>query len=491
MVFHSLRDFIGTMEQYGELKKYSGVGWDLEMSSIAEIAFIEGKDPKPMILFDDIPGYQRGYRTLFSQIGSPRRLALALNIPEDKVDRWSLVQNWRKKLHELKPIPPKLVSSGPVQANLMTGDQVDLLKFPVPRFHELDGGRYIGTGHAVIQKDPDSGWVNLGTYRVMLVDQSHVTIHIVEAKHGSTIMDNMYFGKGQVMPIAIVIGMDPTLWFTATYGAVPFGVSEYDYAGGIKGEPIEVIKGKYSGLPIPANAEIVIEGECHPGEVANEGPFGEWNGYYANLALEPVPEPVVRIKAVHYQDNPILTCAHPHVPPHESTISRCVLSSEAIWRLLESVETPGIRGVWCFEAGGGQTFNVISLKQLYAGHSQRTGLIASQWSKDAGGYTVVVDDDIDPFNLHEVVWAMATRADPERSVQILPYCRTGSPDPRVPLAEKKKYTTTPKPLMASRIFVNACRPYEHKKEWYPVSRMSPELRQKTFEKWDGILKELL
>jgi 3-polyprenyl-4-hydroxybenzoate decarboxylase len=128
---------------------------------------------------------------------------------------------------------------------------------------------------------------------------------------------------------------------------------------------------------------------------------------------------------------------------------------------------------------------------LYAGHAQRAGLIASQWSKDAGGYTVVVDEDIDPLNLEEVIWAVATRAQPERSIQILPYCRTGSPDPRLPLAEKKKYKTTPKPLMASRVVINACQPYEHKSEWYPVSRMSSELRQKTFDKWENLLKELL
>ena len=102
-----------------------------------------------------------------------------------------------------------------------------------------------------------------------------------------------------------------------------------------------------------------------------------------------------------------------------------------------------------------------------------------------------VDEDIDPLNLQEVVWAMATRVDPQRSVHIIPYCRTGSPDPRVPLAEKKKYKTTPKPLMASRIVVNACRPFEHKSEWYPVSRMSPQLREKTFEKWESLLKELI
>ncbi|MFC2068662.1 UbiD family decarboxylase [Chloroflexota bacterium] len=490
MVFHNLRDFMGEMEQYGELKTLNGVGWDLDMSSIAEVVFTQGKDPKPMLVFDDVPGYEKGYRTLFSLLGSPRRVAKTLNVAED-ADRWSLLNNWRRKSRDIKLVPHKFVNSGPVQENLMTGDKIDLWKFPIPRFHELDGGRYIGTCHAVVQKDPDSGWVNLGTYRVMVVDRNHVTIHALEAKHGSTIMTTKYFEKRRVMPIAIAIGIDPTLWFASTYPTVPFGVSEYDYAGGVKGEPVEVIEGPYSGIPVPAYAEIVIEGECHPGEVADEGPFGEWCGYYANLGREPVPEPLIRVKAIHYRDNPILTCAHMHVPPCEITLIRAVTMSVAIWNLLESMETPGIRGVWTHESGAGRLFNVISLKQLYAGHAQRTGLIASQVPKDAGGYTVVVDDDIDPLNLEEVVWAMATRVDPERSIQILPYCRTGSADARVPIAEKKKYQTTPKPLMASRIVVNACQPYEHKSEWYPVSRMSPELRQKTIEKWGAILEKLI
>lgn len=487
MAMQGLRNFLKTVEQSGEIKTAKGVGWDLDMSSIAEFTFGQANDPKPLILFDDIPGYKTGYRTLFNLLGSPRRAALTLNI--EGSDRWSLLQSWRKRSREFKAIPTKQVKTGPVQTNIMTGNQIDLWSFPVPKFHELDGGRYIGTCHAVIQKDPESGWVNLGTYRVMVVDRDHVAIHALEGKHGSTIMSR-YFDKGQIMPVAIAIGMDPTLWFASIHPAVPFGISEYDYAGGIKGEPIEVIEGPYSKLPLPANAEIVIEGECHPGELVDEGPFGEWSGYYANLGRERVPEPLVHVKAVHYQSDPILTCSHMHVPPCEISLVRALSSSAGIWSLLEAVETPGIRGVWAHEVGAGYLFNVISLKQLYAGHAQRAGLIASQYSKDAGGYTVVVDDDIDPLNLQEVIWAMATRAEAERSIHIIPFCRTGSADARVPIAEKKKYKTTPKPLMASRILINACQPYEHKKDWYPVSRMSPELRQKTADKWSALLKML-
>jgi len=111
------------------------------------------------------------------------------------------------------------------------------------------------------------------------------------------------------MPVAVATGIDPTLYFASTDRSVPWGVSEYDYTGGIKGEPIEVIQGPYTGLPLPAHAEVVIEGECHPGEVIDEGPFGEWMGYYANLGLSPVPEPVIRVKAIYHRNDPILTCA--------------------------------------------------------------------------------------------------------------------------------------------------------------------------------------
>src|SRR3990172_1100297 len=131
-----------------------------------------------------------------------------------------------------------------------------------------------------------------------------------------------------------------------------WGVSEYDFAGGIKGEPIEVIEG-VTGLPIPATAEIVIEGVCRPGEWVDEGPFGEFHGYYANLGRSPVKEPLIEVKAVHYRDNPILTCSSPGVPPHDTTLMDSMLHSMAIWDKLEVLGIPGVRGVWCHEFAAG------------------------------------------------------------------------------------------------------------------------------------------
>ncbi len=260
MAYRDLREWLQAVENQGEVQHVTGANWDLEMGSIAEIVYREGKSPKPLLIFDDIPDYPKGYRTLFGLLASPWRMATALNLPENDIEPLNLVRNWRNMATSLKFIPPKLVSSGPVQTNSLTGGQIDLLKFPSPRFHELDNGRYLGTGHTVIQKDPDTGWVNVGTYRVMVVDQNRLALHVLESQHGGTILYQKYFARGQSMPVAIAIGVDPALWLAASHSLVPWGISEYDYIGGIRGEPIEVIKGEYTGLPLPAGAEIVVEG---------------------------------------------------------------------------------------------------------------------------------------------------------------------------------------------------------------------------------------
>ncbi|MFC2060391.1 UbiD family decarboxylase [Chloroflexota bacterium] len=421
MSYKDLRDWLEAARRDGELQEVHGASWDLEMSSLAEIVAREGKRPVPTILFDDIPGYPKGYRTLFSMLNSPRRVARTLGIPmDDNPDLMTLLNRWRIKLRDLPLIPPKVVSSGPVQENVFTGEQIDVTKIPSIRHHELDGGRYIGTGHAIIQRDPDDGRVNLGTYRSMFIDRNRIALHMGESQDGRYIMQK-YFERGQAMPVAVAIGMDPVLW-AASITKVGASTSEYDYAGGIKGEPMEVIEGPYTGLPLPANAEIVIEGECHPGEEIDEGPFGEWHGYYSNLGLESVPEPVIRVKTIMHRNNPILTCTQPSVPPKDFSYAVDFIRAATIWEVLEAARVTGVKGVWNHDEGGSRLLNVVAIKQMYAGHSKRAGLVASTMTH-TGRYTIVVDDDIDPSNLSEVMWAVATRSDPDRSIQILPDCQ--------------------------------------------------------------------
>lgn len=148
-------------------------------------------------------------------------------------------------------------------------------------------------------------------------------------------------------------------------------------------------------------------------------------------------------------------------------------------------------GVWCHsEVAGDALFIVVSLEQLYPGHSREAGLIASQYPM-TGRYTIVVEEDIDPSNLEQVIWAMVTRGKPDQCIEILHRCRSNSSDPTIPLEEKRKYKIAPKPLHNSRVLIDACRPLEWKEGWYPMARMSPELRAKILEKWQNSLADVL
>ena len=489
MGYIDLRDWLGAVKKRGEVEHIIGANWDLEMSSIVELVYREGKDLKPAMLFDEIPGYPKGYRTLFGMLGSTWRIAKTLGLPEDRVDRLGVADNWCKKSKEIRPIPPKFINSGPVMENTDTGDQIDMLKFPVPRFHELDRSRYFGTSHAVIQKDPDDGWVNLGTYRIMVTEHNRLALHATLGMHGNIISEK-YFARGKVMPVAIATGLDPALWWVSCQMDTPWGVSEYDNAGAIKGEPIEVIEGQYTGLPLPAHAEIVVEGECHPGEFVDEGPFGEWHGYYANRGLKTVPEPVIRVQAIHYRNNPILTCSQPAVPPHTFDLLFAVGDSVAIRKRLEAFGIPGVKGVWSHYTGSGGLFIVVSIEQLYSGHARQAGLIASQYPAHMGAYTVVVEEDIDPSNLDQVLWAMVTRARLDRQIHIIPHCHTNNVHPAIPPAEKMAGDKQ-RPLTAARVVIDACRDFSWKEDWYPIARISPELRTQIMEKWTSVLSKLV
>ncbi len=484
---NDLRSWLEEVERHGELKRISGASCELEMAGISEVINSKIGTTKPAILFENVPGYSKNFSVLFGVLGSFWRVTKSLGLPEDDTNRMNTLRSWHNKVKNLRMIPPQVVTSGPVLENVDSGDKIDLMKFPVPLFHELDGGRYIGTCHGVLTRDPDANWVNMGTYRVMLVDKNHIALHMLAGQHGNIIMNQKYLGRGKKMPVAIAIGMDPTLWFASFNHAVPWGTSEYEFAGGMKGQPIEIINGEFTGLPIPARAEIVIEGECTPGNLVNEGPFGEWNGYYANLGLKPVLEPLVEVKAVYYRNNPILTCQLPTMPYLDSSNLPIALgNSDGIWNRLDSSGIPGVKGVWCHsEVAGDGLFVVVSIEQLYPGHSREVGLIASQYPH-LGRYTIVVEEDIDPSNLEQVIWAMSTRGKPHESIEILHHCRANSSDPTITPEEKEKYKVTPKPLHNSRVVIDACRPLEWKKDWYPTAQMSSELRDKILSKWKNL-----
>ena len=473
--YKDLREWLEIVESFGELKKIDGADWNLEMGTLAELVARESKGAVPAVLFDNIKDYPKGYRALFAQNASFKRMAVNLGLPLDQ-SGLDLVRTFRQKLAVHKPIPQKVVKKGPILENVLSGKDINLLKFPVPFMHELDGGRFIGTGCLVITRDPEEGWVNLGTYRGMVHDETSMGLYISPGKHGR-IMRQKYFDQGKPCPVVISVGQDPVL-FMVSGSEVDYGVSEFDYAGGLKGSPIEVIEGKATGLPFPAHAEIVIEGFMRPDDVKKEGPFGEWTGYYASSIR---PEPVVRVENIYYRNDPILCCARPGRPPSDYSLAKCFFKSALIWDQVEKAGVPDVKGVWCHEAGGGRLLNIISIKQRYPGHARQAMLVASQVHAGAylGRYVVVVDEDIDPTSTFDVLWALTTRSDPVESIEILRRCWSGPLDPRIQPGKKG---------FNSRAVIDACRPFEWMKDFPPVAESSPELKEKIRAKWKKVIE---
>jgi UbiD family decarboxylase len=470
-----LRDWIERVDSIGEIKRVSGADWKLEMGLIAEMIYHGQPENPPAILFENIPGYPANYRVLSGMTNSPRRLAITLGLPLPK-HPLDVVRAYRDRMKKFAMIPNTYVDKGPLLENVDSDDAVDLTKFPVPFLHEKDGGRYIGTGDLVIMRDPDSDWVNIGTYRAQLHDRNTVGLWMSPGKHGRQIREK-YFKQGNPCPVVICCGSDPLL-FLAGGNEVGFGISEFSYAGGHRGMPFETLKSQLHGLPMPARAEIVIEGEILPDVEAPEGPFGEWTGYYASSVRH---DNVVRVRRVYYRNDPILTMACPMRPPSDYSLSKCVMKASMIWDQVEKAGLPGVTGVWCHEAGGGRLFNIIAIKQAYAGHAKQAGLLVA--GAHAGNYinrfVVVVDDDIDPTNTFDVLWAMSTRCDPSEDIEIIRNAWSGQLDPRKPKGQ----------MHNSRAIISACRPYEWMKDFAPVAESSPELRAQTLAKWGHLLKK--
>ncbi len=472
MEYRDLRDWIRKAEELGELKTLKKCDWNLEIGAVTEL--VAHRDDGPAVLFDEIKDYPKGYRVLSNSLSSRKRLALTLDLPEGET-KMDFVRAWRERYKKIKPIPPKFVKKSPLFENVYKDKDVDLLKFPTPKWHDLDGGRYIGTGSIDITRDPDEGWVNWGTYRVMIHDKDSVGFYISPGKHGR-IQREKYIGSGKPCKIAMSFGHDP-LVFLAGSIEVPYAVPEYEFIGGVRGEPMELIEGEYSGLPIPANAEIVVEGDVVFDQTKVEGPFGEWTGYYGSAER---PEPFVRIKRLYHRNDPIILGSPPGRPPAELGWYRSYLRSALIWDEMEKAGVPDVKGVWLMVSGGSRLVIVVSIKQRYPGHAKQAAVVASQCHAGAylGRYVIVVDDDIDPSNTDDVMWAMSSRSDPDTDIDIIRRCWSGPLDPIIQPGKKG---------LNSRAIIDACRPFEWMKDFPPVAESSKEVLDATAKKWGKVL----
>ena len=464
MANKDLRDFIGEIDRIGELKRISGAETGEDIGGIVDIYMRDLGNPA--LLFDDVPGYPKGHRVLANIIMSRPRCAIALGLPPDASET-DLVNWWRHYLGDAPNHSPVEVNGGPLVENIAEGEAVDIGSLPAPKWHERDGGNYIGTGCMVVMRDPDSGWVNYGAYRVQSHEPRLATVMMSPGKHGRLIMEK-YHARGENCPVAVVAGIHPVMYMIAGF-EVPYGKNEFDVVGGIFGEPVEVINMPKTGLPVPAAAEIAFEGFIAPDDKAMEGPLGEWTGYYAGGQR---PEPAIRIETLMHRDAPVITGAIPGMPPNDNTYYMGAYRAAAVWNQLEAAGIPEIKGVYAHEAGGSRMWLTVAIKQMYGGHAKQAGLVASQCHGGAyaNRWTVVVDDDIDPANMNEVVWAMCTRFDPRDDVDIINGCWSTHLDPMCYDDETDRRN--------SRMVIDACRPFRRRDTFPAVARSSKELDER-------------
>ncbi len=484
MQWYDLREFMDKLEEIGDLKKVSGADWDLEIGTLTELMVERGG---PSLLFDDIPGYPKGFRVACNINRTPWHAGLTLGL-DYKAPVQQAVQEWQRTIAGFEPVPPQEVPSGPIFENTFKGDDIDLFKFPTPRWHELDQDRYIGTGVCVIQKDPDTGYVNSGTYRVAVHDKNTCGIFMEPDNDGDTIR-RKYWARGEKCPVVVTFGQEPmlTMFSGGQMYFAPYGTSEFDVVGYVQKNPVQVVKGPVTGLPIPATAEIAIEGYIPaPDERAHpEGPFGEWTGYYGHIRR---PETVIEVEALYHRDDPIIFGSPPVLPIRNYKELRDVGGVGAGARL-KKLDIPGIKGIFKLAS---PFFWVVALKQQYEGHVEDLIRALEPGGEQYSGhhFWVVVDDDIDITNKSEVLWAIASRCRPEDGVTIVHGTAIEQLDPRIPPGEESAPSKEGRKgrYEAGNLILNACRPFKWFDQFPPVNRNSDELRAKIEEKWKPLFE---
>lgn len=328
------------------------------------------------------------------------RLALALG-----TDVQHMVTTYAER--QANPIPPTVVASGPVKEVVWTGADADLTRLPIPTHNALDGGPYL-TGASLVARDPTTGALNLGLYRHQIHSQNRVGVWFMGGHHGGYI-HRAYEELNQPMPVAIVIGHHPAV-VMGTISRVPGIGGEYDEAGGLLGESVEVVKCETSDLLVPARAEVVIEGVIDPGSSQQEGPFAEWPGHYT----EQGPKPVIRVTAITMRKDAIFYDVFAGHREHQVLGSLPRMGS--IHRRVQQV-VPGLKAVnvpahvrmHCY----------ISITKRSDAEPRKAAMQALLTEPENLNLVVVVDDDINVYNDHEVMWAVGTRFRPDRDLVII------------------------------------------------------------------------
>lgn len=476
--FSSLNEYVEFLDEHDELLQIDGADREGEIGGLTEIAV--HNRPAPALLFDNVDGYDEGFRVLANAVTTPFQWSAAMGLEPTRSKREAVLQA-KENSSVNKLIPPREVSEGPVTANVDRGADVDVTKFPAPIWHEQDGGPYIGTGDVVMTKNAETGEVNAGTYRIQVHGPETVTVYTIPGKDGNRNVHS-FLDQGERCPIVASVGQTVDLFLSACERTSSH-VNELEYMGGRRGEPVDVVPGEATGLPFPAESEIILEGYIDPdSDPVVEGPFGEWTGYYASGEAELLPMTVER---VYYRDNPIILGKPPIRPPAQ--ILSEIKSMVRLWDEFEESGIPGIKDINTMPFGPGW-FEVISIDQQYSGHARQVGYHAASGAEGGyfGRFKVVVDDDIDVFDLQEVMWAIVSRVDPTADIHILEGCWNSTIDPRIHPDKKEAGDIT-----GSQAIIDATRPYHWRDQFPPVNEMSSEVKEQLFENWETVVEQLV
>ncbi len=489
MKYHDLRDFIKQLEKQGELKRITiPVDPYLEMTEICDRTLKQGG---PALLFENPTGYN--IPVLANLFGTPKRVAMGMGAesvtelrgigellamlkepepPKGMKDAWEKFPVFKQVLN----MAPKLVSSPPCQELVREGDEIDLSVYPIQTCWPDDAAPLI-TWPLVITKGPNKDRQNLGIYRQQVIGKNKVIMRWLAHRGGA--LDFREWQKaypGKPFPVSVALGADPAT-ILAAVTPVPDTLSEYAFAGLLRGSKTELAKCLINDLQVPASAEIVLEGFIYPGETAPEGPFGDHTGYYNEVD----EFPVFTVERITQRVAPIYHSTFTGRPPDEPAVLGVALN-EVFVPILQK-QFPEIIDFYLPPEGCSYRMAVISMKKQYAGHAKRVMLGTWSYLRQFmyTKFVIVVDEDINVRNWQDVIWAITTRMDPARDLTIL----ENTPIDYLDFA-------SPVSGLGSKVGFDATNkwPGETNREWGRPMVMSPEVISKVDAMWDSLFNNI-
>lgn len=485
MAHKDLREWIDLLEKNEQLVRIKEeVDWQYEIGCIIRRVYdIPGGGPA--LLFENIKGYKNshGKRFFGASLASYKRIALAMGLPMD-TPYPQLIQEYLRRTK--KPIPPVVVKNAPCKEVIEKGKKVNLLEFPVPHLHPMDGGRYMGTFHLVITKDPETGMLNMGMYRMMLHDSCTLGGYLLSFQHWG-----QHAAKyREKMPIAICFGPTQNLLLTA-FAPLEHPPDEFHYSGGLSGKPVRLVPCETHDLMVPADCEIVLEGHLNlePSTFRQEGPFGEYVGYTCGRAS---PKPTITINCVTHRKDPIFqgTLEGRSAPgANEDHHGMSVVLAAFVYDLLKRSGID-VTGVNMPASAQGATHAIIGIRQKHQGEALRVAslLWGTKPSIFAFKMVTVVDEDIDVFNPAMVEFAISTRVYAKEDIKIIDGFHGSPIDPSIPVEDRAPWMGAGR---WARVLIDATRPFHWppREEWggrkfQPVQAWPDNIEKLIDKKWE-------